>query len=258
MTSLQKRLLSAAVGIPLLFFIVATGGIYLSGSILLLSLIGLRELYNALINVELKPVKPIGYLATFLIFISFTDTFLPMNMVIALLVVISLIYYVLSHTITFIDIASTLFGIIYVPYLFFHIYYLENTPYIWLVFLIAFGTDTFAFIFGNLFGKTKLAPVLSPNKTREGSIGGIIGSLGLTLAYAAYVDLTLTFGLVIMAVTVSICSQFGDLAASKLKRWTEIKDFGVLIPGHGGVLDRFDSILFTAPLVYYYIHFFIM
>lgn len=258
MTSLQKRLLSAAVGIPLLFFVVSTGGVYLSGSILLLSLIGLRELYNALINVELKPIKSIGYLATVLIFISFTYTFLPMNAVIAMLVVILLIYYVLSQTISFVDVAITLFGILYVPYLFFHIYYLENTPYIWLIFLIAFGTDTFAFIFGNLFGKTKLAPVLSPNKTREGSIGGIFGSLGLTLAYALYIDLSITFGLVIMAIIVSICSQFGDLAASKLKRWAEIKDYGVLIPGHGGVLDRFDSILFTAPLVYYYLKYFVL
>lgn len=258
MTSLQKRLLSAAVGIPLLFFIVSTGGIYLSGSILLLSLIGLRELYNALINVELNPIKPIGYLGAILIFISFSYTFLPMNVVLGLLVVMLLIYYVLSHTTTFIDVAITLFGIMYLPYLFFHIYYLENTPYIWLIFLIAFGTDTFAFIFGNLFGKTKLAPVLSPNKTREGSIGGIVGSLGITLAYALYIDLTITFGLVIMAITVSICSQLGDLAASKLKRWAKIKDFGVFIPGHGGVLDRFDSILFTAPLVYYYLKYFIL
>lgn len=258
MSSLQKRLLSAAVGIPLLVFIVSTGGFYLSGSILLLSLIGLRELYNALINIKLKPVKSIGYLGTVLIFISFTYTFLPMNAVLALLVVIALIYYVLSHTTTFVDIAITLFGIIYLPYLFFHIYYLENTPYIWLIFLIAFGTDTFAFIFGNLFGKTKLAPVLSPNKTREGSIGGILGSLGITLAYAFYIDLSITFGLIVMAIIVSICSQLGDLAASKLKRWAEIKDFGVLIPGHGGVLDRFDSILFTAPLVYYYLKVFVL
>lgn len=258
MSSLQKRLLSAAVGIPLLFFIVSTGRFYLSGSILLLSLIGLRELYNALINVELKPVKSIGYLAAVLIFISFTYTFLPINIVMALLVVMLLIYYVLNHKTTFVDVAITLFGILYVPYLFFHIYWLENTPYIWLIFLIAFGTDTFAFIFGNLFGKTKLAPVLSPNKTREGSIGGIVGSLGLTVAYAHYIDLNITFGLVLMAITVSICSQLGDLAASKLKRSAKVKDFGVLIPGHGGVLDRFDSILFTAPLVYYYLKYFVL
>lgn len=258
MSSLQKRLLSAAIGIPLLFLIVSNGGFYLSGSILLLSLIGQRELYNALINVELKPAKLIGYLATVLTFVSFTYSVLPINVVMALLVVLLLIYYVLSHTTTFVDVAVTLFGIMYVPCLFFHIYYLENTPYIWLVFLIAFGTDTFAFIFGNLFGKTKLAPVLSPNKTWEGSIGGVVGSLGLTLAYVLYIDLPITFSLVLMMIIVSICSQLGDLAASKLKRWAEIKDFGVLIPGHGGVLDRFDSVLFTAPLVYYYLKFFIL
>lgn len=258
MSSLQKRLLSAAIGIPLLYFIVSTGGLYLSGSILLLSLIGLRELYNALINVELKPVKPIGYLAAVLIFLSYAYTFLTLNALMALLVMILLIYYVVSNTTTFVDIAITLFGVVYVPYLFFHIYYLENTSYIWLIFLIAFGTDSFAFIFGNLFGKTKLAPVLSPNKTREGSLGGIVGSLGLTLAYAQYIDLDITVGLIIMAIAVSICSQIGDLAASKLKRWADIKDYGVLIPGHGGVLDRFDSILFTAPLVYYYLKFFVL
>lgn len=258
MSSIKKRIISGIIGVLLLLFIVFKGGIYLGMSILLLSLTGVRELYNAFKNIGIRPIKPIGYLATLMIFISFSYPYLSMNTVVTLIVIILLIYYVLSKQRTIIDISLTLFGIVYIPFLLFHLYFLDASKYIWLVFIIAFGTDTFAYIFGSLFGKNKLAPILSPNKTREGSMGGILGSLILTLAYSIYSNINITSSLVAMTIIVSICSQLGDLAASKIKRWAKIKDYGAIMPGHGGVLDRFDSILITAPLVYYYVEYFLI
>lgn len=258
MNSFKKRTISGAIGIILLFLVILKGGFYLNISILLLSLLGLREIYNAFKNIEINPVFYIGYLTTFLIFLSFYYTSLSMSLIISFTIIISLIHFIMSKRRTVVDISLTIFGIIYIPFLLSHLKLLDGTKYIWLVFIIAFGTDTFAYIFGNLFGKHKLAPVLSPNKTIEGSIGGIVGSLILTLVFSLYMNIEIRFSLIVMSIIVSICSQLGDLAASKIKRWTKIKDYGFIMPGHGGVLDRFDSVIFTTPLVYYYIKYFLI
>ncbi|HSH36827.1 phosphatidate cytidylyltransferase, partial [Schnuerera sp.] len=125
------------------------------------------------------------------------------------------------------------------------------------IFIIAWGTDTFAYLTGSLFGKNKLCPKLSPKKTVEGSIGGIIGSIILTLIFVKYYGLFPIWKFFLLAFLGSIIAQLGDLNASKIKRVTGIKDYGFIMPGHGGILDRFDSILFTAPFVYYFVNFFL-
>lgn len=106
-------------------------------------------------------------------------------------------------------------------------------------------------------GKNKLAPLLSPNKTIEGAVGGVIGAalLGLiyTWAWGAFYDPLVMDYLLLVPVMTALSSgvaQLGDLSASAIKRYLQVKDFGKLLPGHGGVLDRFDSVLFTAPFVY--------
>lgn len=175
-----------------------------------------------------------------------------------IVLIISLLLMVVNNKVTILDVAYTLMGILYVPFLMFHITYLDNTKYIWLIFLTAWGTDTFAYIFGNLFGKNKLCPDLSPNKTIEGSLGGILGSIILTTIFSKYFKLGPMWKMILLSIIASILAQFGDLTASKIKRITGIKDYGYIMPGHGGILDRFDSILFTAPVVYYYVKYFIL
>lgn len=132
---------------------------------------------------------------------------------------------------------------------------------LWLVFIGTWGSDTCAYCVGCLLGKHKAFPVLSPKKSVEGCIGGVVGTALIAGIYAAclnrWVEGTtvsiVTF--VIIGIAASIISQIGDLAASAMKRNYDIKDYGKLIPGHGGILDRFDSIIFTAPLVYYLVQF---
>ena len=140
---------------------------------------------------------------------------------------------------------------LYIPLL----YGTENGKFlVWYILFIAWGTDTFAYFVGIKFGKHKLTEI-SPKKSIEGSIGGIIGALIITLIYTMvvnhYTDMNINYWYIaIIAVMLSILSQIGDLAGSSIKRYVKTKDFGELIPGHGGIIDRIDSIIFIAPFAY--------
>ena len=144
-------------------------------------------------------------------------------------------------------------------YFSFHVTLVDRTGdtgiLVWLVIFGAFGTDVMAYFAGVALGKHKLCPSISPKKTIEGSIGGILGSVIICGAFGAVFAKEYLIHCLILGLLCGVFSQFGDLTASIFKRKMGIKDYGNLIPGHGGILDRFDSVLFTAPLVYYYILF---
>lgn len=256
MKDLFIRTTSGIIGIILLILIVNKGGIYLSTSILLLSIIGLREFYKAIHNMEIKPIGYIGLLGSLGLYISVLFPSISLDFVFTIISIILLLN-VFNKKIDLKDITFTLLGILYVPFLLFHVSYLDGTNYIWLVFIISFGTDTFAYIAGNLFGKNKLCPTISPKKTIEGSIGGILGSLILTIVFAVVLKIDPLWKLIVLSILASVISQLGDLVASKIKRTASIKDYGFIMPGHGGVLDRFDSIILTAPVIYYYVRYFL-
>ena len=128
---------------------------------------------------------------------------------------------------------------------------------VWLIVLSSWGCDTCAYCAGMLLGKHKLAPVLSPKKTIEGAVGGVAGAALLGFLYGAYFEGSMTNMIQPGAISAAACaiaaviSQLGDLAASAIKRNHNVKDYGHLIPGHGGILDRFDSMIFTAPAIYF-------
>jgi phosphatidate cytidylyltransferase len=127
-----------------------------------------------------------------------------------------------------------------------------------MIFISSWISDTCAYLVGVMIGKHKLAPVLSPKKSIEGSVGGIVGAAIFGAVFGAYLDSVLglsdfTIVLAIVGGVGSVISQVGDLAASAIKRNHDIKDYGKLIPGHGGIMDRFDSVIFTAPITYFLI-----
>ena len=127
---------------------------------------------------------------------------------------------------------------------------------VWLVFVCSWGCDTCAYCVGMLIGKHKMAPVLSPKKSIEGGIGGILGAALIGVLYALAINHwggaeSEVFTYAVIGAVGGAISQIGDLAASAIKRYHNIKDYGRLIPGHGGILDRFDSVIFTAPIIYY-------
>ena len=160
---------------------------------------------------------------------------------------------------TIADIAITMFGICYIPLFLMFIPILRGIDkgqfLIWYIILSAWGTDVFAFVVGKTLGKHKFCKI-SPNKTIEGCIGGILGSVIMNLVYTYIINAFFQtdisyFSIIIIAIVLSIISQLGDWAASAIKRYVEIKDFSNLIPGHGGILDRIDSVIFIAPFAFY-------
>ncbi len=258
----KTRIMSAILGIPILFFFISYGSWPLVFIVLFLSIVGLKEFYRAFKSVA-KPIPIIGYGAT-IIYILFIvprqEYFSLFITILCVILLISLVFLFPKRNIM--DIGLTFFGIFYVSFLFSHIIFLRNIPngifLIWLIFISAWGSDTGAYFIGIWLGKHKLCPKLSPKKTIEGAIGGILGGSLLSLLYGYILQ---TYTLIDIEYISIICfavgaigaafSQLGDLAASAIKRFTKIKDYGKLIPGHGGMMDRFDSILFTAPFVYY-------
>ena len=149
---------------------------------------------------------------------------------------------------------SAFFGVVYVAVMLSFILLTRNLPdgkfIVWLTFLCSWGCDTCAYCVGMLIGKHKMAPVLSPKKSVEGGIGGVVGAGLLGVIYAAAIQGPMVEYAVICGIG-ALISMVGDLAASAIKRNQGIKDYGKLIPGHGGILDRFDSVIFTAPVIYY-------
>lgn len=162
------------------------------------------------------------------------------------------------------DVMVCFFGMFYVVLMLSYIYQvrmMQDGAYIvWLVFLCSWGCDTCAYLVGVMFGKHKMAPVLSPKKSIEGGIGGVAGAALLGFIYATIFKDKITIDnaniiFPIVCAAGGIISQIGDLTASGIKRNHDIKDYSRLIPGHGGILDRFDSVIITAPIIYYLVAF---
>ena len=152
------------------------------------------------------------------------------------------------------QVMAAFFGVVYVAVMLSFIYLTRNLPdgkfLVWLIFLCSWGCDTCAYCVGMLIGKHKMAPVLSPKKSIEGAVGGVVGAALLGVIYAAATQGKMAEYALICGVG-ALISMVGDLAASAIKRNQNIKDYGKLIPGHGGILDRFDSVIITAPVIYY-------
>ena len=163
------------------------------------------------------------------------------------------------------DIMAVFFGLLYVAVMLSYVYQiriLENGLYLaFMTFICSWGCDTCAYCVGVLFGKHKMAPVLSPKKSIEGAVGGVVGTALLTVIYTSVFRAQMglvTRDIVVLAVIAAIAgliSMVGDLTASGIKRNYNIKDYGTLIPGHGGIMDRFDSALFVMPVLYSAIYF---
>lgn len=256
-----KRLISGVILVILAMLIVGIGGDLLCLTTALISLIGLFELYRVM-KLEKRACAWIGYGMTILYYLLLwkwdaSDLFLWL--------VIGMMLWMALYVFTFPkyktdEIAICFFGVFYVSVLLSYLYRVrimtDGFYLVWLIVLSAWGCDTSAYCFGVTLGKHKLAPVLSPKKSIEGAIGGVFGAALLAFLYATVLgdrmqglgnpQLTCTIACAVAAVI----SQIGDLAASAIKRDHNIKDYGTLIPGHGGVLDRFDSMLFTAPAIY--------
>ncbi len=254
---MRTRVLTSAVALPILFLVLFMGEKYILFATMLTSLVALYEFYSAFEYSQFKPVKVFGYICTLVLYVIYYLKLAPVfyGACISILLYGLLIYMVISAKSRVIDIAITILGFLYISCSFIYIAVIvreDNNFFIWYVFLLAWITDTFAYFAGRFFGKRKLIERVSPKKTVEGAIGGVVGSVMVVAIFAWIFKREFVFFSIILGLLGSVISQFGDLIASKIKRYCGIKDFGKIFPGHGGILDRFDSIILTAPFVYYF------
>lgn len=258
-----KRSISSIIAVLILAAVmIINNKLLYNVSVATISIIGIIEFYNAMKTKNYKPLTFFGCIASALLvgigYVSKETLSTILALILPIFLLIAFLCSILSKIkINVTDIAITLTGIIYVTYLSSFLIYTKQMPngdyFIWYILGGAWFTDIFAYLVGITIGKHKISEI-SPKKSVEGCIGGIIGCTVFYLLYTHYlnsVEIELNYIIMlIMGIIVSVISQIGDFAASSIKRYCNIKDFGNLMPGHGGVLDRFDSILFVAPVVY--------
>lgn len=257
---LVKRVASALVGIPVLIFCVYKGGLYFYMPVILLVLLGLREFNNISNKAGCKSILSLLLLGGTVIPLAVAWEVSQLEFIIAAYVLLFFVSFLFRYPhYSPLDLAFSLLGVFYVTIGFSHLLLLRtmNNGF-WLilyVFIVVWSTDTGAYFTGMFLGKRKLAPQISPNKTWEGFVGGVLFSILCVYIMVIYVQSLQEIPLLVITPLISVAGQLGDLFESTLKRFAGCKDSGNIIPGHGGILDRFDSMLWAAPLVYYLILF---
>lgn len=255
---MKTRILSGLIMVPLLA-VLYFGDYVLLAACLLIGILAVREFYQGFEALGIKPCYIVAYAAVLGLYAInlFTEDYHWYMVWFFGCMLLSLLYLFHIEQRKLEDALATVTGIFYIVFFSYHVLLVDQTEeysiLVWLIVLTAFGTDIMAYFAGVFLGKHKLCPKISPKKTIEGSVGGILGSIILCGLFSRIFIPGLLMHCLIIGLLGGIVSQFGDLTASIFKRKMGIKDYGNLIPGHGGILDRFDSVLFTAPMVYYYI-----
>lgn len=274
---MKDRFIGGAIVITITTIMLIAGGYVMVVGLLLLSIAGLYELYRLMrVDSAAKDAKgdnafivmfATGILATiawYIMIVFFREGVLSQSLMLIYLLVLVIV--LMGETVflypkfTFLDMAVTIMGIFYVTMLFSTFYLIRTASYgkffVWYIFAVSWGSDICAYFTGLSIGKHKMTPRLSPHKTIEGAVGGVVGSvvlcviLGASMSRVMLEDMAVMIRFSLVAGLVGgVISEIGDLFASSIKRVMNIKDFSNLIPGHGGVLDRFDSTLMVSPVI---------
>ncbi|HHY81079.1 MAG TPA: phosphatidate cytidylyltransferase [Clostridiales bacterium] len=261
---LGKRVLSGIVAVCIVILVFWVGSWLFDLALIIISLIGIREIYTAFSNKGINPQKAAGYIITALFYLQhyiFEGRYDLVFILTAIAMSMSLLVW--NPSVKPVDMAVTIMGLFYPGIMLIVASLMEDSAFIHPYYLLilsltaTYAADTFAFFTGSLFGKHKLCPVISPKKTVEGSVGGLIGSVffvllvGIILNRVYNTDVSIIHFIVIGFLGGTF-SQIGDLTASAIKRFCGLKDFGNILPGHGGIMDRIDSLLFVLPIIYLY------
>jgi len=253
---MKTRTITAIIAMAIFLPVVVYGKLPLLIMAYLLAIVALKEVLN-MKNIKLYSLPGIfSVIALCLIMSPEKSKLVSLDYQVPFLILMSLI--MLSYTVmsknrfNFVDAAFCMLAVAYVGIGFMYFYETRNNGLIYILFalLIVWVTDTGAYIFGRLFGKNKLWPEISPNKTIEGFVGGILCSTIIAVIFSLNYDMPLSMiPLILVTWLFSMFGQLGDLVESALKRHFDVKDSGNLLPGHGGILDRFDSFIFVLPLM---------
>jgi len=258
-------LITALILLPIVILTILKGGPFIFACLLsVFTVIGMHEYYRMALPDRTLEAWLASVCGAAMIFFPFLgNERLALAGITALFLTFSLLFLFRIRTIADAarDVAYAALGFLYIPLLLMHLVMLHRTIYGWqwllVIMLIVMTNDSAAYYTGSAFGKHRLYPLVSPKKSIEGALGGLVGSIGGTMLakFTFFPQLTVIDAL-LTAVFIGILGQTGDLFESLLKRSFGVKDSGSLIPGHGGVLDRLDSIIFAAPAMYYYVIFF--
>ncbi len=261
-----KRMLTAVIGLPIVILLVFWGNKYIIDIFLMiLAVICISEYFSVIEKVS-HPIQWVGYASTVIValvsLLGIQKTITSVIFGIPTIICILFLHVIFTNMeTTFKDVAYTFLGILYVT---FFIMFLSLTVelkngnlILAYTLVVAWGTDVFAYLIGKKFGKHKFSKI-SPKKSIEGCIAGIIGAGAFSLIYVYLANTFLGLELnipyiyiLIASIIFSIISQIGDFVASSIKRFADIKDYGKILPGHGGMLDRIDSLIFIAPFVFF-------
>ena len=270
--NLSRRIVTSVLFLPALVLIAKEGSIYYLILIETGIGIGTYEFFGMLEARKLAPYKTLGTFCALLLgltayYQSYLFTYLILTILLLALSISELSRSKNQQAIN--HISATIFGAMYVGWLMSHLVLLRELPYAMnqsysagtgyalLPFVLTWSCDTIAYVFGTKFGRHKLLPRISPGKSWEGAIAGGCAAVMAAFVYQQiYGHFLSWFDCVVLGTFTGVLAQVGDLVESLLKRDAEVKDVSTTIPGHGGVLDRFDSLLFTAPMMYYYLRFF--
>lgn len=264
--SFLERLISGIVLVAVALITIIAGNDVLLATVGIISIIGLFEM-NRVFKIEKDVTGIMGYVYVVLYYALLRMGMQQYEMILLVFLMMALmsVYVFTFPKLKTESVMAVLFGVVYVVTMMSFIYIVRqevNGFYnVWLIFLCSWGCDTCAYVFGVAFGKHKMAPVLSPKKSVEGAIGGVLGAALLGFIYASIFKDNITGSIDPRIAYPVICalggliSMVGDLAASAVKRNHDIKDYGKLIPGHGGIMDRFDSVIFVAPVIWLLLQF---
>ncbi|MEW6377833.1 MAG: phosphatidate cytidylyltransferase [Thermodesulfobacteriota bacterium] len=257
----KKKVWTGVFIVPPVVFLIGWGPpVVLLIMVLLATFFGLREFYNLALphSTWIERSMGVGLGLTLSVIVSQGDVNIIPPFVVLIILLLSIFFMATSQTLslTISRMGIILFGIFYIGFLLSHVSLIRNMTNgkQWVLFLIItiWAGDISALISGSLFGRHKLYPKISPNKTYEGLGGAMVGSVIVALAFALLFIPRLETGLcILMAIGLGFLGQLGDFTESMLKRSAQVKDSGSLIPGHGGMLDRLDSFLFSAPFLHY-------
>ena len=269
---LKKRVITGLWGIPLLIAAVwfKQPLPWFTLLIAIWGLLAVFEFYKLAVGAKLQPLTYFGLVWTLFFILSphFNDDFLQLSgqplmpLLLTLAVVLPLIWLIFRRQKegAFIGWAWTIAGILYMGWLLSHLVALrgldDGRNWVFLALAANFASDTAAFFTGRALGRHKLAPSISPGKTWEGAIAGVLGAIIVSLLFTIPSPLSLPLGYwqaIVLGLLVSLFGQLGDLVESLFKRNMGVKDSGRLLPGHGGALDRIDSVVFAGVVVYYYV-----
>lgn len=260
-----KRLITALILLPIVILITLKGGAFAFACLLgVLSFVGIGEFYAMALpkrKLESWLAATCGSLLLFVPFLDDKRNLMAGLAALFLLFALHFLFHIRDIASAATEVAYAMLAFLYVPFLLLHLVLIRQTEYgvqwLFVIMLIVMTNDSAAYYTGSAFGKRRLYPLVSPKKSIEGSLGGVVGSIGGTMLakFTFFPQLSFRDALV-TAVFVGIIGQTGDLFESMLKRSFGVKDSGSIFPGHGGVLDRLDSIIFAAPVTYYYVIYF--